>query len=93
MKGRTEIPPSEVQGCWTALGCDFAQSSDDCSAAIVARVEIDGKDTLQLVWARKWSVKTGELHPVYTYLEDILSACKAYVISSRARRRLIVTET
>jgi hypothetical protein len=77
-KGRTEVPPEEVSGCWAGLGCDFAQSSDDCAAAIVARAEVDGKDKLVLVWARRWSVKSSELHPIYTYLEEILEACQRY---------------
>ncbi len=78
MKSRTEVPPEEVASCWCALGCDFAQSSDDCAAAIVARTEVNGKDKLVVVWCRKWSVKSGELHQVYSYFEEILAACQRY---------------
>ncbi len=79
MPGKAELPPAECVGA-AAVGCDFATSGDDCAAAIAVKVRIRDTENEQIIvaWVRKWSVKGGELHPVYTYLAEIAAACSLY---------------
>lgn len=75
--GRAELPPREFDGMAAAGGCDFAASSDDCAAAICVRTK---EDRLVVPWVRNWTVKSGSLHPVNSYLEEIASAFKSYSV-------------
>lgn len=89
MSGRIEIPPAECIGA-AAVGCDFAtggdtksanpKAPDDCAAAIAIKVQIEGNENERIIvpWIRKWSVRAGELHPVYTYFKEIADACASY---------------
>ena len=84
MVGRAEIPPAECAGA-AAVGCDFATGGEDkppcdCAAAIAVKVCVEGTETEQIrvVWCRRWSVKGGTIHPVYTYMAEIAAACAAY---------------
>lgn len=75
IKGRAELAPKEFAGMAAAGGCDFAASSDDCAAAICIRTK---EDRLVVPWVRNWTVKSGSLHPVYSYLEEIAAAFSSY---------------
>lgn len=66
--------PTEIQGN-AAGGCDFAASSDDCASAVAIRTP---DDKIVVPWVRNWTVKSGELHPVYTYLGEIDEVFKRY---------------
>lgn len=73
---RPEFSPAEVRGN-AAGGCDFAASGDDCAAAIAIRMP---DDKIVVPWVRCWSVKSGELHPVYSYFGEIAEAFKAFEV-------------
>lgn len=73
--GRPEVPSGESGGALSALGCDFAATSDDCAAAICTRTE---HDQLVVPWLRSWSVSGGKLHPITTYLGEIFDVAKAH---------------
>jgi hypothetical protein len=84
--GRAELPPAECAGA-AAVGCDFAiggsSGADDAAAAIAIKVQVEGTEAEQIrvAWCRRWSVKGTELHPVYSYLAEIATACEAYGVS------------
>jgi hypothetical protein len=90
MSGRAELPPAECVGA-AAVGCDFAtggdaensKAPDDCAAAVAVKVRVEGAEAEQIrvAWCRRWSVKGGELHPVYTYFAEIAVACEAYGVA------------
>jgi hypothetical protein len=82
------IPPLEPYKYVAALGCDFAtggdskserpKAPDDCAAVIAAKTLIDGVEKIAIVWARAWSVKAGQIHPVLSYMEEIAQACARF---------------
>jgi len=74
VSGKFEFTPEEVKGS-AAGGCDFAASSDDSAAAIAIRTK---DDRIVVPWLRNWTVKSGELHPIYSYLTEIAEAFKRY---------------
>lgn len=83
----TSTPPAPKGRAYVAaLGCDFAtgsdresrKSPDDCAAGIAVKYRTDGADRTAVVWTKKWSVKPGEIHPVYTYMREIEKACAEF---------------
>jgi hypothetical protein len=90
MSGRAELPAAECVGA-AAVGCDFAtggdaensKAPDDCAAAIAIKVFVKDTEAERIIvaWCRRWSVKGGELHPVYTYFAEIAVACETYGVS------------
>lgn len=84
MSGKAELAPAECVGA-AAVGCDFATGGEDqppcdCAAAIAVKVRIKDTENEQIVvpWSRRWSVRGGVIHPVYTYMAEIADACAAY---------------
>lgn len=71
---KPEMTVEESKG-YAAGGCDFAASLDDCAAAVAVRT---ADDKIVVPWVRNWTVKSGELHAIYTYLTEIASAFERY---------------
>lgn len=82
--GKAQFSPAECVGS-AAVGCDFATGGEDqppcdCAAAIAVKVRVKDTENEQIVvpWCRRWSVRGGVIHPVYTYMAEIADACAAY---------------